>query len=359
MKTISVPLQSYSYPIWIDHGLLNILPKLLKPMNQGQYWVIFSQSEIYLKYGEDLENSLKLNGFKTIYVTLPNGEKAKSLKTMQDVFSTLLKANCNRSSTFLALGGGVVGDLTGFLAATFMRGVDYIQIPTSLLAMVDSSIGGKTGINLSEGKNLVGSFWQPKAVVIDLKVLQTLPKREFTSALGEVIKYGAIIDEELFMKISDNLDDLLIMKNDSLILEIIMHCAKIKADIVSIDEREGDKRKILNFGHTIGHALETYFGFDILRHGEAIAYGMILAANLSMEYSKFSRDDYEILKKTILKLPLPDLPKIDENKIMNIMQNDKKIQNGSLNFILLEKIGRAVVKNNIDQKSIIKVLGEL
>ena len=359
MKTISVPLQSNSYPIWIDYGLLNILPELLKPMNQGQNWVIFSQNEIYLKYGKDLENSLSLNGFKTIQISLPDGENAKSLKIMEDIFSILLKANCDRSSTFLALGGGVVGDMGGFFAATFMRGVDYIQIPTSLLAMVDSSIGGKTGVNLSEGKNLIGSFWQPKAVVIDPNVLQTLPEREFASALGEVIKYGSIMDKELFMKISNNLDDLLSMNNDSLILEIIMQCAKIKADIVSIDERESDKRKILNFGHTIGHALETYFGFDIIRHGEAIAYGMILAAKLSMQYSKFSRDDYEILRKTILKLPLPDLPKIDGERILDIMKNDKKVKNDSLNFILLEKIGHAVIKNNIDHKSIIKVLGEV
>ena len=177
MKTISVPLQSNSYPIWIDYGLLKNLKNLLKPMNQGQNWVIFSQNEIYLKYGKDLENSLYINGFKTVYISIPDGENAKSLKVMEGIFSKLLKANCDRSSTFLALGGGVVGDLTGFLASTFMRGVNYIQIPTSLLAIVDSSIGGKTGINTSEGKNFIGSIYQPQGVLVDPTILNFLSNK--------------------------------------------------------------------------------------------------------------------------------------------------------------------------------------
>ena len=359
MQTISVPLQSRSYPIWIDNGILKTLPELLQPMNQGQVWVIFSQEGIFSQHGHTIEDALQSRGFKTTYIQMPEGEEAKSLTSMAKAFSHILAAGCDRSSTFLALGGGVVGDVIGFLAATFMRGVDYIQIPTTLLAMVDSSIGGKTGINLPEGKNLVGAFWQPKAVVIDPEILETLPERELTSAMGEVIKYGAILDRELFDMVSNNMDDLLTANNSSLLLEVIICCAKLKADVVAADEREGNKRRILNFGHTIGHALETHFGFDIIRHGEAIAYGMIAAGKLSIEHSKFMSENYKTLKNTIQKLPLPALPKYDTEEIMKIMQNDKKVQARSLHFILLEDIGNAVVQHNVNDQSIINALEDL
>lgn len=338
---------------------MKTLPELLQPINQGQTWVIFSQKDIFLQHGHTLDDILQSRGFKTVYVPLPTGEDAKSFTAMEKAFSHILKAGCDRSSTFLALGGGVVGDVTGFIAATFMRGVDYIQIPTTLLAMVDSSIGGKTGINLSEGKNLAGVFWQPKAVVVDPEVLATLPEREFTSAMGEVIKYGAILDRKLFDSVSNNMNDLITGNNSSLLLEIITSCAKIKADVVATDEKERDQRRILNFGHTIGHALETYFGFETLRHGEAISYGMIAAGKLSSEYLKLTFDNCELLKQTINKLPLPDLPKFDSLKVLQIMRNDKKVQKGSLHFILLEDIGNAVVQNNISDKSIINVLEDL
>ena len=359
MKTISVPLQNRSYPIWIENGLLKTLPELLQPLNLGQIWVIFSQEEIYSHYGNIINDSLQSGGFKTIYIPLSEGEDAKSFSTMENVFSQLLAHDCDRSCTFLSLGGGVVGDIVGFLAATFMRGVDYIQIPTTLLAMVDSSIGGKTGVNLPEGKNLVGAFWQPKAVFVDPEVLKTLPERELTSAMGEVIKYGAILDKELFDMVSNNIDDLLTANNSSLLLEVISCCVKLKADVVAIDEREGGKRKILNFGHTIGHALETYFGFATIRHGEAIAYGMIAAGKLSTEYSKLKHENFDILQNAIQKLPLPTLPEYNPKEILKIMQNDKKVQAGSLHFILLEDIGNAVVQHNINEQSIIKVLEDL
>ena len=199
MQTISVPLNNRSYPIWIEKGLLTKLPELLKPMNQGQKWVIFSQNEIINLYGNSLYKGLRSAGFQVELVVLSNGEKAKSLNKLEGIFSQLIGIDCDRSSTFLALGGGVVGDATGFIAASFMRGVDYIQIPTTLLAMVDSSIGGKTGVNLPEGKNLVGAIWQPKAVVIDIELLKSLPEREITSAMGEILKYGAILDRNFFI----------------------------------------------------------------------------------------------------------------------------------------------------------------
>ena len=198
MQTISVPLQNRSYPIWIENGLINKLPELLKPLDQEQNWILFSQDEIFNHYGEKLVNSLKNAGFSVESTIYPNGEEAKSLTGLEGMYLKLIEMGCDRSSTFLALGGGVVGDITGYIAATFMRGVDYIQIPTTLLAMVDSSIGGKTGVNLPNGKNLVGAIWQPKAVVIDPDLLKSLPNREVTSALGEIIKYGVILDRNFF-----------------------------------------------------------------------------------------------------------------------------------------------------------------
>ena len=359
MQTISVPLQNRSYPIWIEKGLLKNLPELLKPMNQGQKWVIFSQNEIISLYGNSLCKGLKSAGFQVELVVLPDGEKAKSLNELEGIFSQLIGMGCDRSSTFLALGGGVVGDATGFIAASFMRGVDYIQIPTTLLAMVDSSIGGKTGVNLPDGKNLVGAIWQPKAVVIDIELLKSLQEREITSAMGEVLKYGAILDRNLFEVVAENLNDILNLSKPELLTEVIGRCAKLKADVVVEDEREGGKRRILNFGHTIGHALETHFGFETLRHGEAVAYGMLAAGKLSNEDGRLEIEDFELLQTTIKKLPLPKLHKFDAENILKIMQRDKKVKDRKINFVLLEAIGKTVIVDSIEKESIIKAMESL
>ena len=359
MQTISVPLQNRSYPIWIEKGLLTNLPELLKPMNQGQKWVIFSQNEIISLYGNSLCKGLKSAGFQVELVVLPDGEKAKSLNELEGIFSQLIGMGCDRSSTFLALGGGVVGDATGFIAASFMRGVDYIQIPTTLLAMVDSSIGGKTGVNLPDGKNLVGAIWQPKAVVIDIELLKSLQEREITSAMGEVLKYGAILDRNLFEVVAENLNDILNLSKPELLTEVISRCAKLKADVVVEDEREGGKRRILNFGHTIGHALETHFGFETLRHGEAVAYGMLAAGKLSNEDGRLEIEDFELLQTTIKKLPLPKLPEFDAENILKIMQRDKKVKDRKINFVLLEAIGKTVIVDSIEKESIIKAMESL
>ena len=359
MQTISVPLQNRSYPIWIEKGLLTNLPELLKPMNQGQKWVIFSQNEIISLYGNSLCKGLKSAGFQVELVVLPDGEKAKSLNELEGIFSQLIGMDCDRSSTFLALGGGVVGDATGFIAASFMRGVDYIQIPTTLLAMVDSSIGGKTGVNLPDGKNLVGAIWQPKAVVIDIELLKSLQEREITSAMGEVLKYGAILDRNLFEVVAENLNDILNLSKPELLTEVIGRCAKLKADVVVEDEREGEKRRILNFGHTIGHALETHFGFETLRHGEAVAYGMLAAGKLSNEDGRLEIEDFELLQTTIKKLPLPKLPEFDAENILKIMQRDKKVKDRKINFVLLEAIGKTVIVDSIEKESIIKAMESL
>ena len=325
-------------------------------MNHGQKWVVFSQDGIFRLYGNEFLDDLKAAGFNVNTILLPDGEKDKSLSVLDDVYSQLIEMGCDRSSTFLALGGGVVGDAAGFIAATFMRGVDYIQIPTTLLAMVDSSIGGKTGVNLPAGKNLVGAIWQPKAVVIDPKLLESLPEREISSAMGEVIKYGAILDRDLFDLLSSNLKDLLKLANPELLTEVIGICAKLKADVVAEDEREGDRRRILNFGHTIGHALETHFGFDNLRHGEAIAYGMLAAGRISIEELRFKKENFELLQEIIGKLSLPALPEFEPEEILQIMQRDKKVKDGKIHFVLLEEIGKAVIVNDVEKKTIINAL---
>ena len=325
-------------------------------MNHGQKWVVFSQDGIFRLYGNEFLDDLKAAGFNVNTILLPDGEKDKSLSVLDDVYSQLIEMGCDRSSTFLALGGGVVGDVAGFIAATFMRGVDYIQIPTTLLAMVDSSIGGKTGVNLPAGKNLVGAIWQPKAVVTDPKLLESLPEREISSAMGEVVKYGASLDRDLFYLISSNLEDLLKLTIPELLMEVIGRCAKLKADVVAEDEREGDRRRILNFGHTIGHALETHFGFDNLRHGEAIAYGMLAAGRISIEELRFKKENFELLQEIIGKLPLPALPEFEPEEILQIMQRDKKVKDGKIHFVLLEEIGKAVIVNDVEKKTIINAL---
>jgi len=325
-------------------------------MNHGQKWVVFSQDGIFRLYGNEFLHDLKAAGFNVNTILLPDGEKDKSLSVLDDVYSQLIEMGCDRSSTFLALGGGVVGDVAGFIAATFMRGVDYIQIPTTLLAMVDSSIGGKTGLNLPAGKNLVGAIWQPKAVVTDPKLLESLPEREISSAMGEVVKYGASLDRDLFYLISSNLEDLLKLTIPELLMEVIGRCAKLKADVVAEDEREGDRRRILNFGHTIGHALETHFGFDNLRHGEAIAYGMLAAGRISIEELRFKKENFELLQEIIGKLSLPALPEFEPEEILQIMQRDKKVKDGKIHFVLLEEIGKAVIVNDVEKKTIINAL---
>ena len=352
MQKINVPLNEKPYTICIDNGLLNSIPNLLTPYNKGQIWILFTQNNLIQKFGNKIIDDLVKAKFNIQLILLEEKESAKSIKGIENIYSQLIGLGCDRNSTFIALGGGVVGDVTGYIAATYMRGVKYIQIPTSLLAMVDSSIGGKTGINLKEGKNLVGAIWQPQIVLIDPYLIKSLPEREIASAFGEIIKYGAILDRKLLELITNNIDDLIKLKNLNLLLNVITRCAKLKSEIISKDEMELGLRKILNFGHTVGHALETYFGFDIIRHGEAISYGMLVSGKLSLSYSNFSNADYLFLKKIIYKLPLPELPDFEISEIIKIMKNDKKMKSGKLDFILLEAIGTPVIKDNVSFKSI-------
>jgi len=355
MKRIDVGLDDRSYPIWIGSGILGQFSDLFHSYRDRQ-WAIITQQSIQNLFGEKLIESLNSAGFNVIVVVIPEEEKAKSLSQVESIYHSLLEKNCDRSTILMALGGGVVGDITGFVAATYMRGIDYVQVPTTLLAMVDSAIGGKTGVNLPQGKNLIGAFHQPRSVVVDIELLQNLPDREVISAMGEMLKYGAIQDREFFMRLKENMNSLLSFENETLLIDTIGRCCEIKADVVSRDERESDLRRILNFGHTIGHALETTVGFGILKHGEAVAYGMIAASYISHDMGYLNRKERDLLESTIRNLPLPELMQIDTTTLLETIKHDKKVRAGKVHFVVLKGLGNAIVTNQISDDSLVRAM---
>ncbi len=352
METISVNLESRSYDIFVERGLINRLPGLLRQWNVGQKWAIISQATLMEKFGSDLLESLKETGFDVNLITIPVGEKAKTLSQIELISEKLLKMKYDRSSVLLGLGGGVVGDITGFIAATYMRGISYMHIPTTLLAMVDSSVGGKTGVNLQSAKNSVGAIYQPLAVFSDPNLLGTLPRREIVSGFAEILKYGAIKDKIFFEQLSSQLNNIINIDDLDYLEKVIYRACGIKVEIVEQDENDHGIRRILNFGHTIGHALEASLGYEELRHGEAVAYGMLGSGYISNAKGLLSDNNWSLLKSTINNLPLPKLPTLDPEEILNIIRNDKKIRAGSLNFILLEKLGAALISDTVHDKDI-------
>ena len=352
MKKIPMSLGNRSYSIIIEDGLINSLAMLLKKKNTNQQWIIISQQSIMKHYGNDLYNQLNDNGFNVKKIMIDEGESSKDIKIYMQIVSKLLESNCDRSSIILALGGGVVGDIAGFVASTYLRGIKYYQIPTTLLAMVDSSIGGKTGLNYLRTKNIIGTIYQPDAVLIDPQLLSTLPVDETISGIGEIIKYGAIKDSIFLKNLNEWIDDL----NNFPYSIAIERCCEIKADVVSADEKEKDLRRILNFGHTIGHALESHIGYDNIRHGEAISYGMKCASWISKEKSLINNDEYNFMIELINKLPLPKLDKLNYDQIIQFINFDKKYQNGKLSFILLNGLGSTEIATDISKELIHKSL---
>ena len=355
METIKVNLAERGYPIWIDRQLLNQLPDLLADNWQNKQIVVITQPLLAEQYGQKLTGALSKRGFNATLLLLPAGEEAKALVQVEDLYRQLLELNCDKDTLLLALGGGTVGDVTGFVAATFLRGISYIQVPTTLLAMVDSAIGGKTGVNLPQGKNLVGSIYQPQAVAVDPAVLATLPHWEVVSGLAEVLKYGAIRDREFWFYLSANLDALIALGQEPLLEAIRKSCA-IKAGIVVQDEHEQDLRRILNFGHTVGHALENLSGYGQLTHGEAVALGMLCAGEISHRRGLIDDDDWRSLSTTLRRLPLPDSPSIAGAKVLDVIRRDKKVRSGRLHFVLLEGLGKAVIVDDVTDEEIIQSL---
>jgi 3-dehydroquinate synthase len=360
-QTLTVELGDRSYPIHVgDLGVGNSaqLAHLLEPLIPGQQVAIITNETIAPLY---LQPVLRALGQRQVDVyQLPDGEAYKTLESYEVVTTFLLNARHNRSTCLIALGGGVVGDLCGFVAATFQRGVDFIQIPTTLLAQVDSSVGGKTAVNHPAGKNMIGAFYQPKAVLADTSVLATLPPREYAAGLAEVVKYGVIDDPEFFAWLEDNLEGLL-ARSPEILQEVILRSCASKAKVVSEDERESGRRAILNYGHTFGHAIEKLAGYGQWLHGEAVAIGMVMASRLSMLHCGFAESDAVRLESLLNGLGLPTIlgkHNLSVNGMVEAMGMDKKVSDGRLKFVLAKNLGDVVISDDVGLDVLVDVLCE-
>jgi 3-dehydroquinate synthase len=355
VQTLQVDVGHSRYPIAIGAGLLTNR-ELLDAHIRGRDLMIVTNATVARLYLAKLTGTLAPR--RIAECILPDGEQHKTLQTAGWVFDALVGQKMNRDATVLALGGGVVGDLAGFVAATYQRGVGYVQLPTTLLAQVDSSVGGKTGVNHSGGKNLIGAFYQPLCVVADTDTLATLPDRELSAGLAEVIKYGCVWDPLLFDWLDNNMDLLLARDVDALSYAIGRSC-EIKATVVAKDEREQNLRAILNFGHTFGHAIETATGFTTYLHGEAVGLGMLIAASLSQRLELIDAATEGRLRDVLAKGGLPtEAPRIGAARALELMQMDKKVLAGSLRLVLLEKLGRAIVTGDYDPAALDATLVE-
>ncbi len=345
MQVLNVDLGERSYPIYIGVGVLNAQGLIAKHI-VGQQVCIVTNETIAPLYLQPLME--QLSGFKVDSCVLPDGEAFKNLETLNKIFDKLLSSRHNRTTTLIALGGGVVGDMTGFAAACYQRGVEFIQIPTTLLSMVDSSVGGKTGVNHPLGKNMIGAFYQPRAVVADMALLTSLPERELSAGIAEIIKYGLIGDYEFFVWLEDNMDALMAKDAQALAYAVKRSCAN-KADVVAQDEREGGLRAILNFGHTFGHAIETSQGYGNWLHGEAVGAGMAMAADLSWRMGAINKEElariFTLLERA--KLPTKAPSNMAPEIFVELMGVDKKVLDGRLRLVLLAAMGKAIVTSDI------------
>ena len=350
MQTITVDFtpsaEKRSYPIHIGHGILQHIDLIVSCLPQKRVAIV-SNSAVAPLYLEKLQTALEKRGVRTMPIILPDGETHKNWETLNIIFDALLKNHCERNTTILALGGGVVGDLTGFAAATYLRGVPFIQIPTTLLAQVDSSVGGKTGINHPLGKNMIGAFYQPLMVLADSATLNTLPDRELRAGLAEVIKYGLIRDPAFFDWLEQNMHRLL-ARDPVTLNEAIQRSCENKAEIVAADEKEKGIRALLNLGHTFGHAIENGMGYGVWLHGEAVAAGTVMAAELSRRMKLIGEADVQRIRKIFIQAGLPVVaPEMPAEKYLELMLLDKKVESGKTRFIVLNRIGEAVMRADI------------
>lgn len=353
MYSIEVKASGGSYPIYIKNGLISEIGIEVRKIYKGKKVAVVTDTNVNKFYGEKVISSLKAEGYDIFKIVVKAGEESKSFETLLQVYDKLLDYKINRGDIIIALGGGVVGDMAGFAAATFLRGIPLVQIPTTLLAQVDSSVGGKVAVDLPRGKNLVGSFYMPKAVFIDPLLLGTLSEKFVSDGMGEVIKYGVIKDRRLFYKLMDYENKEAALKD---IDEIIYTCCGIKAAIVERDEKDTGERMLLNFGHTIGHAIEQFFNFTGYSHGEAVAMGMYAITKLGEEIGTTKIGTSGIIKEILIKYNLPwSLPEIKTEAIIETISHDKKNIGNSMNFILLESIGNSFIKK-IQMASIVEYL---
>ena len=348
-EKVIVDLQERSYEILIGRKLIQNLGLRLIEFRPSHVAIV-SNKTVFQLYKSALQKAVSECGLKAEVFLIPDGEEYKDLLWASYLYGELLKARFDRDSLLIAFGGGVIGDITGFVASTYMRGIKFVQVPTTLLAQVDSSLGGKTGVNHPLGKNMIGTFYQPSLVLIDIDTLKTLPQREFSAGIAEIIKYGVISDRELFNSLKTNVKDIVYF-GDSLINAIKRSC-EIKAYVVSKDERESGLRAILNFGHTVGHAIETVTGYKRFLHGEAIAMGMCTASALAVKLRFFKREEADQMQSLIRLYKLPTaIPKdIEVSKVLDAMRIDKKVKGGHVRFVLPESIGKVRIEENIDNK---------
>jgi len=354
MKTLIVDLKDRSYPIYIGQSLLENETCFL-PHIRGKQVLIVTNETIAPLYLEKLENTL--SSLEARSVILPDGEQYKTLETTNRIFDSLLEERFDRNCTLVALGGGVIGDITGFAAACYQRGVNFIQVPTTLLAQVDSSVGGKTGVNHPMGKNMIGAFYQPRAVIADTGTLKTLEPRQLSAGIAEIIKYGLIRDIKFMGWLEDNMSRLLELDGEVLAYAIERSCQN-KAEVVAADEFEAGQRALLNLGHTYGHAIETGMGYGNWLHGEAVAAGMCMAARHSRLLGWITEDDVNRVTRLVSKAGLPvDKPgELDAGQMLELMKVDKKVLDGTIRLVLLKAIGDAIITGDYPMESLEKTL---
>jgi 3-dehydroquinate synthase len=342
MQTLSVSLGDRSYPIYVGDGILVRAGEFLAQAGLNGKVAIISSPTVAQLYLDPIHEALTHAGFEVTPVLVPDGEEHKDLKSLASIYDRLIADRFDRKSCIMALGGGVVGDLAGFAAASYLRGIPYVQVPTTLLAQVDSSVGGKTGVNHQDGKNLIGAFYQPRVVLIDVNVLRSLSRRELVAGLAEIIKYGIIEDPALFTLLEEKMDKVIGLDRE-LLVEIIATSCAIKARVVEKDEREDDYRTVLNFGHTIGHALEAVTEYRNYLHGEAVGIGMVQAAAISVQRGFCDQRSHERIRKLIRKagLPLELPPQISRQNLIQSMEVDKKSAGGKIKFVMCAGIGRS------------------
>jgi 3-dehydroquinate synthase len=350
MQTLNVELGDRSYPIYIGADMLGNPELVLRhlPGRKHPQVAIVSNTTVAPLYLEKLAQPLREAGINIISIVLPDGEKYKNTETLNLIYDALLQNRCERTTTLIALGGGVVGDMTGYAAATYLRGVPFIQVPTTLLSQVDSSVGGKTGINHPMGKNMIGAFYQPQMVLADISTLGTLPPRELSAGLAEVIKYGLIRDADFFRWLEGNIGKLLTLDTEALSYAIYRSCQN-KAEVVVADEHEAGERALLNLGHTFGHAIENALGYGVWLHGEAIAAGTMLAADLSRRLGWLSPEDIARMETIFKVANLPTAaPVLGVDKYLDLMGLDKKVVDGKIRLVLQKGIGKSVVSSDYD-----------
>ena len=355
MQTLTVNLAERSYPIHIGNGVLS-RAELLLPHLPHQRAVVVTNTTVAPLYLESLQAMLHSQGVDVIPIILPDGEEYKKAATLEHIYDALLQHRCERSTPLIALGGGVIGDMTGYAAATYLRGVPFIQIPTTLLSQVDSSVGGKTGINHPLGKNMIGAFYQPQVVLADIATLNTLADQELRAGIAEVIKYGLIRDFAFFEWLEQNIEKLL-ARDATALQHAIIHSCQNKAEVVGADERESGERALLNLGHTFGHAIENGMGYGVWLHGEAVAAGTIMAADLSCRLGWISQQDVQRIHNLFKRAGLPLVaPAMGVEKYLQLMGLDKKTVGGKMRFVLLKSIGHAVISADVPAEALQQTL---